>query len=340
MEKYKISIVVPVYNVEPYIDRCMQSLLSQSLKEVEIILVDDASPDKCPFLCDEYASQYQNVFVIHKQNAGLGYARNSGIDVARGEYICFIDSDDFIEPDMLERLYNECISENLDVIYSEFNVDNYPQYKVVLQPARLYQGHQEIEELQLDMIGAEPRYKSNVKFEPSACKGLYSMRIIREHNIYFLSEREYISEDLLFNLDILHKSSRVKIVPWQFYHYCLNESSLTHVYRADRWRKNLIMLEAIKLHIPNFDRIKDLNLRLSRTAIAYARMAIGIESHRKDVGTWTKVKNIKEMISNSVFVSQIADYPLDLLPMVWKIYGFLLKKKVALLLFIVSKIKK
>lgn len=103
---------------------------------------------------------------------------------------------------------------------------------------------------------------------------------------------------------------------------------------------SLIMLEAIKLHIPNFDRIKDLNLRLSRTAIAYARMAIGIESHRKDVGTWTKVKNIKEMISNSVFVSQIADYPLDLLPMVWKIYGFLLKKKVALLLFIVSKIKK
>ena len=102
-----------------------------------------------------------------------------------GEYICFIDSDDFIEPDMLEKLYNECISENLDVIYSEFNVDNYPQYKVVLQPARLYQGRQEIEELQLDMIGAEPQYKSNVKFEPSACKGLYSMRIIREHNIYF-----------------------------------------------------------------------------------------------------------------------------------------------------------
>ena len=105
MEKYKISIVVPVYNVEPYIDRCMQSLLSQSLKEVEIILVDDASPDKCPILCDEYASQYQNVFVIHKQNAGLGYARNSGIDVARGEYICFIDSDDFIEPDKIGRAH-------------------------------------------------------------------------------------------------------------------------------------------------------------------------------------------------------------------------------------------
>ena len=340
MGKYKVSIIVPVYNVEKYLDRCIYSLLSQSLKEIEIILVDDASPDKCPILCDDYASQYQNIRVIHKQNAGLGWARNSGIDVARGEYICFVDSDDFIESDMLERLYNECIVQKLDVIYSEFNVDDYPGYRVVLHPERLYQGSQEIEELQLDMIGAEPEYKSSVKFEPSACKGLYSMRVIREHNIHFLSEREYISEDLLFNLHILKSSNRVKTVPWQFYHYCLNESSLTHIYRTDRWKMNLIMLETIKSYIPDFNKIEELNLRLSRTAMAYARMSIGIESRRKEVEIWTKVKNIKEMLSNPIFVNQIVDYPLKLLPVIWRIYGFLLKKKFSLLLLIVSKIKR
>lgn len=340
MEKYKVSVVVPVYNVERYLDRCVQSLLSQSLKEIEIILVDDASPDRCPMLCDNYASKYRNICVIHKQNGGLGLARNSGIDVAQGEYICFVDSDDFVEPDMLERLYNECIVHNLDVIYSEFNVDNYPNYRVVLRPARIYHGHREIEELQLDMIGADPEYKSSVKFEPSACKGLYSMQIIREHKIHFLSEREYISEDLLFNLDILKVSNRVKTVPWQFYHYCLNECSLTHVYRADRWKKNLVMLETVKSYISNFNQKEELRLRLSRTAMAYARMAIGIEIRRKDVGTRIKIKNIKEMISNPVFVEQIVDYPLKRLPVVWRIYVFLLREKHPLSLWIISKIRK
>lgn len=340
MEKYKVSIIVPIYNVEQYINRCIQSLLSQSLKEIEIILVDDSSPDKCPIICDDYAKQYPNIRVIHKPNGGLGKARNSGIDIAQGEYICFVDSDDFIESDMIERLYKKCIDEKLDVIYSEFNVDNYPRYRVILHPEHLYKSRQEIEELQLDMIGAEPQYKSSVKFEASACKGLYATKIIRENNVYFLSEREYISEDLLFNLDILKLSNRVKTVPWQLYHYCLNNSSLTHTYRTDRWKKNLIMIETIKSYLPNFNKNKELNLRLARTAMAYARMSIGIESRRKDIGILEKRKNIEKMISDPIFINQITNYPLKLLPLIWSVYGFLLKKKCSLLLLIISKMKK
>ena len=98
--KPKVSIIVPVYNVEKYLVRCMESLLNQTLKEIEIILVDDGSPDNCPQMCDEYARRDSRVKVIHKSNAGLGYARNSGLDVAVGEYIAFVDSDDYVDTSM------------------------------------------------------------------------------------------------------------------------------------------------------------------------------------------------------------------------------------------------
>jgi len=95
--KPKVSVIVPIYNVEKYFERCMRSLLNQTLKEIEIILVDDESPDNCPAMCDEYAGTDNRVKVIHKKNEGLGFARNSGLEIATGEYVAFVDSDDFVK---------------------------------------------------------------------------------------------------------------------------------------------------------------------------------------------------------------------------------------------------
>ena len=100
----KVSIILPIYNVEKYLKRCMNSLLNQTLKEIEIIMVDDESPDNCPHLCEEYKSKYSNIKVVHKKNGGLGYARNSGLEVCEGEYVAFIDSDDFVDVNMFEDL--------------------------------------------------------------------------------------------------------------------------------------------------------------------------------------------------------------------------------------------
>ena len=100
-----ITVIVPVYNVEKYISKCVASLIEQTYPNFEIILVDDGSPDGCPAVCDRFASQYDNIRVIHQKNRGLSAARNAGIDAARGELLSFVDSDDFVEPVMLERLY-------------------------------------------------------------------------------------------------------------------------------------------------------------------------------------------------------------------------------------------
>lgn len=116
----KVSIIVPIYNVEKYLDRCMSSLLNQTLKDIEIIMVDDESPDNCPQLCDEYARKDERVKVIHKKNGGLGLARNSGLEIATGEYVAFVDSDDFVDINMYQELYSTADSYDSDIVYCGF----------------------------------------------------------------------------------------------------------------------------------------------------------------------------------------------------------------------------
>ncbi|WP_209122916.1 glycosyltransferase family 2 protein [Alkalihalobacillus sp. BA299] len=122
METTKISIIVPVYKVEKYLHKCIDSILNQSYPNLEIILVNDGSPDNCGSICDEYAEQDQRVKVIHKENGGLSSARNSGLDLATGEYIGFVDSDDYIEKDMYEELYKAAYEHSADVVECSLNI--------------------------------------------------------------------------------------------------------------------------------------------------------------------------------------------------------------------------
>ena len=120
MEKGLISIIVPIYNVEKYLKQCLYSVCNQSYKNLEIILVDDGSPDNCGRICDNYAKSDDRIKVIHKENGGLSSARNAGLDVAKGEYISFIDSDDYIALNFIEKLYTLCIKNNADISECEF----------------------------------------------------------------------------------------------------------------------------------------------------------------------------------------------------------------------------
>lgn len=118
----KLSFIVPIYNVEPYLRKCVDSLLAQDIpsSEYEIILVDDGSPDVCPQICDEYAAAHENIRVIHQKNAGLSAARNSGLEVAQGDYICFLDSDDYWQPRMLSGLLKQIECDRLEVLRYDF----------------------------------------------------------------------------------------------------------------------------------------------------------------------------------------------------------------------------
>ena len=113
-----ISVIVPIYNVEKYLARCVDSIVNQTYKNLEIILVDDGSPDRCPQMCDDYAEKDSRIKVVHKKNGGLSDARNAGMAVATGEYISFIDSDDWIETSMFELLLNNIFQYDCEIHYS------------------------------------------------------------------------------------------------------------------------------------------------------------------------------------------------------------------------------
>ena len=111
----KVSIIVPIYKVEKELDRCVRSLLGQTYKNIEIILINDGSPDSCPQLCEKYARKDRRIKVVHKENGGLSSARNRGLEVAEGQYISFVDGDDWVEPDFIEALINNLKREKADI---------------------------------------------------------------------------------------------------------------------------------------------------------------------------------------------------------------------------------
>ena len=118
MASPKVSVIVPVYNTEKYLEQCITSITSQTIKEIEIIIVDDGSREECAVLCDLLAKTDDRIQVIHKQNAGPGLARNTGMEAATGEYIGFVDSDDYIKPEMYDALYNAAQKNSADLVVS------------------------------------------------------------------------------------------------------------------------------------------------------------------------------------------------------------------------------
>lgn len=234
-----VSIVLPIYNVEKYLDRCVKSVINQTYRNLEILLVDDGSPDDCPQKCEEWGKKDSRIKVIHKANAGLGYARNTGIENASGEYICFFDSDDYIDPSTVEKAYNIAHKNNSDmVLFGHYDVNAQGKIVRTYIPAidkESYVGSEVQEVLLPDLVSDNPATGKSTNLWLSACFCMYSMKLILENNWRFASERDIISEDVYSLLRLYRNVEKVTIIPEAFYYYCENSTSLTHTYKADRF---------------------------------------------------------------------------------------------------------
>lgn len=241
----KISIIVPIYNVEKYLDRCMTSLLNQTLKDIEIIMVDDASPDNCPKMCDEYAKKDNRIKVIHKKNAGLGFARNSGLEIATGEYIAFVDSDDYVDVGMYETLYQRAQDENFDIVFSGVIREWYGgKISKEFISDKVFKGKQIITLLG-DMIASSPEIKEECSINASVWTSIYKRDVLIKAGIKFKSERDIISEDIVFHVELLPYCDSICYYPDAFYHYCYNEASLTHNFNEHKIYANFALYEEI-----------------------------------------------------------------------------------------------
>lgn len=240
----KVSIIVPIYNVEKYLDHCMQSLLRQTLKDIEIIMVNDGSPDNCPRLCDEYAKKDPRVKVVHKKNGGLGDARNAGLDVATGEYVAFVDSDDYTSVETYESLYAMAKNRDADVVLGGFyahKADGSVLSQSILDEEFT---RDNITDLMGEMIySTRPIEK---KPWASMWLGIYRRELLEKYHCRFKSEREYLSEDILFNATLIPLCQKVVYVPKAFYHYCYNGTSLTHNFNPKKVDANFKLYEAMR----------------------------------------------------------------------------------------------
>lgn len=273
MKDVKVSVIVPCYGVEKYLDRCMNSIVNQTLRDIEIILVDDGSPDKVPEMCDDWALRDSRIKVIHKENGGLGFARNSGLDMATGEYIAFVDSDDFVEVNMFELLYEEAKRSNADVVFSNTYIEGQHGHWTITEEVSErseWSGEQVIEFLK-DMIGCAPSDKRERKYQMSVWHSIYRRRIIEENSIRFHSEREIFSEDFPFQVDFLKQANRVVYIPEAFYHYCMNDTSLTHHFNVKKFDR---ILNLYNLMSKQTEYIPDVQPRLDKFFIGYSRSEV------------------------------------------------------------------
>ena len=244
----KVSVIVPVYNVEQYLDRCIQSLLNQTLKEIEIILVDDESPDKCPQMCDRYAQQDSRIKIIHKKNEGLGMARNSGIEIASGEYVTFCDSDDFVESETYACVYNCCKSQDLDMCC--FQHQRVTQEGIILPnkhkvTEEFFEGAN-VKNFLMGIIGKDAINKHSKTYGMSSCMAVFRRSIYIDSGVRYPSERLIASEDLVFLLYFLPHVQKIKILPNIFYNYTINPSSISQNYSAQKHTRLINLLHEVK----------------------------------------------------------------------------------------------
>ena len=220
----KISIIVPVYNSSKYLRSCIDSILKQSLSDLELILVNDGSTDDSGEICDEYAVKYPAFRVIHKENAGVSEARNTGLVAATGEYVGFVDSDDTIRPEMYQEMYDAAMENDAEIVMCDA-VTVYPDGRT--EPDTIAQLS---ESCAIEHSNWTPDLLKEMA--GSAWRCIYQRRLIERNRVRFPTSLKF-SEDRIFNLYLMGYASRVCYIKKGFYNRLMWEGSAVHRFHQD-----------------------------------------------------------------------------------------------------------
>ena len=305
-----ISVIVPVYNVERYLRACIDSLLAQTYENIEIIMVDDGSKDTSKDICDEYACKYEKCKVIHKKNAGLGMARNTGMEHMKGKNVTFVDSDDYLDLKCVENLYKMLVKYNVDMCKGGFRRITNSGNIVYNRKYRdeIFAEEEAGRTLLPRMIGSSPTEHDSI--EMCVCGTIYNAEIIKKYQIKFPSEREFISEDLIFNIDFMQYANGACTISDVGYNYRVNNNSLTTSYRSDRFEasKYFYLETRRKLRMLEYDEMTF--LRLDRMFFIYIKMSIGQECKSNfSLSKTEHIENIKKICSDKTVRKVIHYYP-------------------------------
>lgn len=300
-----VSIIIPVYNVEQYIEECIKSVIKQSLQNIEIIIVNDGTRDNSINIIRKYIESDKRIKLIDKKNGGLSSARNVGLDVAKGEYILFLDSDDWIEHTMAEDMYNYAVENKVDIVTSGYNrIDNNicTKVKSPIESNRVY-NKTEI----LNIISNE---SNNITW--FVWRNLYSRELITKNKIRF-NENVKIGEDTAFNLEAFLSSNYIMSIPKNLYNYRNNPNSLTQSSYKPNLEDSLInqyneKLKIYKKHNLNKKAFIDLNLYFSTHSLNMIIANIYNTNNNDKIEDLKKIREldaVKSAINNIGFIDII-----------------------------------
>ncbi len=329
-----ISIIIPIYNVEEYLEQCLDSVLKQTYKKLEIILVDDGSTDSSGKICDKYANKYNNIITIHKKNEGLGMARNSGLEIATGKLVTFIDSDDYVSETYIDDMYCCLKKSNADMCKSGFkrvtnkgkiiSKTNYTNHTYIADDTK--------RELLPKMIGSRPDIKDSI--EMCVCGTLYKVSIIRKHSLSFPSEQELICEDLIFNIDYLQYTNIACTISNCNYYYRYNGKSLTKKYNKDRFEKCCVLYKWVEQKLNQLEYDDMTMMRLRRMFFIHIRMCISQEKKKiSHLKISNSLSNIKKICKSTCTCQAIKDYPINQLGTIQKIFIYMVKFQMSIPLY-------
>ena len=323
-----ISLVVPVFKVEKYLERCVDSLIHQSLNDIEIILVDDGSPDQCGLICDLLKEKDSRIRVIHKSNGGLSSARNAGMKIACGKYIGFVDSDDDVELDMFEIMVNAAEKYEADFVLSDY-IRIMQDGSRSLMSTQLRDGLYNKEDI-INNIYPALIMSENIDYGPilSVWHCIYNRFFLSANNIEFAEDVKW-SEDNLFSAMVGYcANSFVYLKNKGLYHYYQNPGTITTSYRMGAWDVYKRMNE----YMENYFASKadyDFNRQLKLHLIYYACNTVGMECRNAQNNSDAK-ERIKEILSDPKLIKAFYDfaYP-NCIPLKLKVQLWIMKHRYA-----------
>ncbi len=306
----RISVIVPVYKAEAYLSQCVESILGQTFSDLELLLIDDGSPDASGAMCDRFAEMDSRVRVIHKENGGVSTARNAGLDAATGEYIAFVDSDDWIEPDMYAAIMEKVVEFGCDVVLCDCVKDSPGQSIPYTHPIRsgFY-----------DRAALETEYFShllmmeNVEYPATISNCLLLFRRELAADVRYLAGVRY-SEDLLFGAEILYRAQSFFYMKGQlFYHYIMNPGSATHRFVADKWQDYRKLHRGIRASFgscTNFDFTRQIDLCL----LFFLYNAVGDILKAKQLSCTVRAGKIHRILEDDAVLEMFGRLKISSLP--------------------------
>lgn len=340
----KVSVIIPIYNIEKYLDRCIESVVKQTYDDLEIILVDDCSQDRSSEICDIWKEKDLRIKVIHnKENVGQGIGRNRALKIATGKYVCFFDGDDYVTHNAIERLVLSMERENADIAVCGMKNIN-EEGEIISQliipcGEKTFTGEEVRQSFLPDYIADNPRKRGQRLFYMSACMAMYSISTLKKLGWEFTSERQIISEDVYSLLELIGDVNVVTVVPDPLYCYCHNGESFSRKYRTNRYRevKNFY-LESLMLC-----KRKGYGLEIQyRIAIPFIHYAISVLKQEAKAANPFEVKKkiIFQILEDDVLMNVISAHCGDRIGFKQRILFFVLNnrwKYIAFMLFMLQK---